>query len=83
MNRLFSLFYFFLLRIFCQKIIFASGNLEITMQFVKCEAIIRTLNCKLRKGDRFQIKEINIIITLQREINVKQMTRPELTLNVV
>ena len=42
MNRLFS-FLFFLLRIFCQKNIFCSPNLEITSPFAKREAIIRTV----------------------------------------
>ena len=54
MNRLFSFlfcFVFFLLRIFCQKNIFALPNLEITSHFAKCEAIIRTLEFENTFGE--------------------------------
>ena len=47
----FFLFPFFLLRIFCQKNIFASPNLEITSHFAKCEAIIRTLEFENTFGE--------------------------------
>ena len=56
-NCLFS--FFFLLRIFGQKNIFASQNLEITSHFAKCEAIIRTLHAKQRNRHSTYVKQLH------------------------